>query len=582
MMCSFDGALCRRLDMPVLRHAAPEALRVEPQAAKAVAAKMRILDSSWDGKRTSLNNDVKSLDGLSRPKKSSPGALFRPRIIKEMPLKTSATSNPSNSFEKPSKKTDEKLRLNSKSRKENANVKNLNRKASLAIPGALGVSQSEPVLQPKSKVPADLNKPKSKPAALRDLSSIDQEGLNNKAGDEPSQIFTSKPQTSQLKQPPKQNPKPELVESQVKKTSNQLTETRKITNPQSTKCFPNRRKEIRELKKDELKAYVNAIKKLHSKKRPDQVSKYDRYAEIHVNMHQQIHGVPAFLPWHRQFIRKYELELQQIDPSVTLPYWDWTIDSQYPTKSPVLTSAMFGGNGNKKKDMCVTDGPFANWMVTTPKPHCLRRDYAGGTTIPALTSIDVMTGLLNDLTEYSEFSFQLEVHHGPIHLDIGGERGDLNPMHSPNDPLFFLHHTFVDMLWYNWQMKHPSSEPYNGIAHGRPVSVNDKLIPLNVTVKDVLNTRAPGLCYFYNPYHPKVESLATRTGFSFDTLANHNVTKAKPSKNKEEIKLVRHLSEDWLRKNHLDVARAREVEKQRDTATANLNALGITPASGKE
>ncbi|KAJ9056456.1 Hsp90 chaperone hsp82 [Entomophthora muscae] len=57
---------------------------------------------------------------------------------------------------------------------------------------------------------------------------------------------------------------------------------------------------------------------------------------------------------------------------------------------------MFGGNRNSAKDNCVTDWPFSHRMVTTPSPHCLRRSYADGKSVPPLTLIDVMSGIISN------------------------------------------------------------------------------------------------------------------------------------------------------------------------------------------
>ena len=37
-----------------------------------------------------------------------------------------------------------------------------------------------------------------------------------------------------------------------------------------------------------------------------------------------IHWSPSFLPWHRDFLRQIEIQLQAFDSQITLPYWDWT------------------------------------------------------------------------------------------------------------------------------------------------------------------------------------------------------------------------------------------------------------------
>lgn len=62
------------------------------------------------------------------------------------------------------------------------------------------------------------------------------------------------------------------------------------------------------------------------------------------------HDSPAFLPWHRYLIRQFELDLQAIDPTISLPYWDWTVDNSAVTTaagSP-WTDDFMRGSGDPK------------------------------------------------------------------------------------------------------------------------------------------------------------------------------------------------------------------------------------------
>ncbi|RKP09211.1 hypothetical protein THASP1DRAFT_14559, partial [Thamnocephalis sphaerospora] len=85
------------------------------------------------------------------------------------------------------------------------------------------------------------------------------------------------------------------------------------------------RREFRQLTHAERLTYLNGIKSLMAGPRP---SKYERYVVDHVDVSMTAHGTAQFLSWHRAYLRDVEKNLQAINPSIMLPYWDWAYDSQ--------------------------------------------------------------------------------------------------------------------------------------------------------------------------------------------------------------------------------------------------------------
>jgi len=57
---------------------------------------------------------------------------------------------------------------------------------------------------------------------------------------------------------------------------------------------------------------------------PGGVSLWFKQDEVHQATH--VHGGPEFLPWHRELINRFEELLRQINPQVTLHYWDFKED----------------------------------------------------------------------------------------------------------------------------------------------------------------------------------------------------------------------------------------------------------------
>jgi hypothetical protein len=89
--------------------------------------------------------------------------------------------------------------------------------------------------------------------------------------------------------------------------------------------------------------------------------------------------------------------------------------------------------------------------------------------------------------------------HNLVHVWVGGS---MLPASSPNDPVFFLHHCFVDKLWADWQRLHPT-EGYLPISPivGKPGhSLNEAMEPWagrgqTITPASVLDHHALGYGY---------------------------------------------------------------------------------------
>ncbi|KAI9292801.1 Di-copper centre-containing protein, partial [Neoconidiobolus thromboides FSU 785] len=220
------------------------------------------------------------------------------------------------------------------------------------------------------------------------------------------------------------------------------------------------RPEIRELTKDQRERFFNAIKVLNSDKGNN---KFTGYSTIHNIYFNEIHFNPSFFPWHRAYLRMFEKDLQSIDSSIILPYWDWSLDSDDPTNSIILSDEYFGKNGDKDTH-CVTSGPFANFMVNVPKRHCLKRDYNKGDKVTPFYPPESIEAIIASSKNYITFRNVIEyLPHSVIHTNIGGAVGDLSDFFSPNDPLFYMHHAFIDLLWHEWQLRNPSlANSYSG------------------------------------------------------------------------------------------------------------------------
>ena len=311
------------------------------------------------------------------------------------------------------------------------------------------------------------------------------------------------------------------------------------------------RKNAALLTNDEWTRYLNAVVTLkHTFPAGSSVSIYDQLVAMHLCVWGLLggtgpaggtdgaHNGPAFLPWHREYLRRYEEALAAVDPGVSLPYWNWGLGSD------AETTDLFQDNRMGPRGGTVTSGYFAQtatpqnplgWTIhpnLRPFASALRRTGTSG--VGSLPSEAAVTEALQKST-YSTFRPALErgsglsPGHGNMHNGVHGWMGgDMGRMTSPNDPIFFMHHAQVDRIWASWQREHSGVASYNdaNISVGQGHGPNDNMWPWDagasapgtvistgpdpavaaalipteaiidlVTPEDALDHRALGYCY---------------------------------------------------------------------------------------
>jgi len=304
----------------------------------------------------------------------------------------------------------------------------------------------------------------------------------------------------------------------------------------------------------ERKAFVNAV--LALKDQPSQLyppsqNKYDDYVLIHsaamvspVTGPMFAHQGPAFLPWHREFIRRFELDLQSIDQRVTLPYWDWTKDNS--ASSTIWNEDFMGGNG-RDEDNKVMSGQFAydagRWTLNindvyepNPQPY-LRRGFGkfpGVSTLPTaeqvsdalkVTPYDSPPWMTDVQEQKPQPSFRNRLEgwygegriHNRVHLWVSGgtppEYNDAGSMFwstSPNDPIFFLHHCNIDRLWAQWQQHHPTHGYLPNIGGPKGHNINDPMEPWKGTATPASVIDHHSLGYTYDTEEAPMQMMAAK------------------------------------------------------------------------
>ena len=102
------------------------------------------------------------------------------------------------------------------------------------------------------------------------------------------------------------------------------------------------RRDVSKVSQSERDRLRDAIIALHTRKYPDGVSHWFKQDEIHDSTH--VHNCPAFIPWHRELVNRFEALLREVDADLSLHYWDWTTDP-HPLFTPTFMGTASGSAG---------------------------------------------------------------------------------------------------------------------------------------------------------------------------------------------------------------------------------------------
>ncbi|XP_072129050.1 tyrosinase-like [Mobula birostris] len=150
------------------------------------------------------------------------------------------------------------------------------------------------------------------------------------------------------------------------------------------------------------------------------------------------HGGPAFTPWHRRYLAFLEEELRLLsgNEEFSLPYWNWTRTSGCDLlrrrpgadpRAPRLPTARDVSNALSLQNY---DGyPYNQFAISS------------------------FRNVLEGYQKPSRSGSRGRTLHNLVHIYLNGTISKVAA--ASNDPIFLLHHAFIDKIWEDWLRAHP-------------------------------------------------------------------------------------------------------------------------------
>ncbi|KAI2631346.1 Di-copper centre-containing protein [Hypomontagnella submonticulosa] len=359
---------------------------------------------------------------------------------------------------------------------------------------------------------------------------------------------------------------------QAKSNQEEILDDKNATTKRAQACTLNNlavRRPWGSLSKNERKAYTDAVlclqnlpAKTPASVAPGAKSRYDDFVATHIQQTLNIHYTGTFLAWHRWFTFNYEQALKnECGYQGTQPYWNWGLYAKDPVSSPIFDGSAYSMSGdgapipNKgpitltlgdfapvylppgNGGGCVESGPFKDMKVNLGpvnlplndgsvltgsgleyNPRCLKRDisakvnsaYANATSIVNLILKNKNINDFQMVMQGVPGSGSIGVHGGG-HYTLGGDpAGDV--FVSPGDPVFYLHHGMIDLVWWTWQNldyknRRDAISGTGTFLNGPPSpdTTLDDVIDLGyagggpITMRELMSVHDGPFCYIYSP-----------------------------------------------------------------------------------
>ncbi|KAI9170683.1 Tyrosinase ustQ [Paramyrothecium foliicola] len=137
-------------------------------------------------------------------------------------------------------------------------------------------------------------------------------------------------------------------------------------------------------------------------------------------------------------------------------YWDETADATLSslTDADIFQADAFGGDGvGTGRENPIADGPFVNTTLHLKRLGVEPEDYKIYRSLNVRSLSGAEQSSLDACFEITTYESVWECWHGSPHNSGHGGVGGLmvDVVLSPGDPVFFLHHGWLDAMWWKWQ-----------------------------------------------------------------------------------------------------------------------------------